>query len=96
MKYLIQTFLATSEDGIQIKYEIYSKRRKLDYYDKVPEGSCRVMSYQLSGNSISLIDEDVDVQPLFEANKPNPNMWYSDGTDRVSLEMLIEYLTKNT
>jgi hypothetical protein len=95
MKYLIQTFLAKSSDGSQIKYEIYSNSRKLDYYDKVPEGSCRVMSYRFEGNSINLVDEDVDVDPLFAANKPAPNTWYSDGPHRVNLEMLIEYLTKN-
>ncbi|WP_312663604.1 hypothetical protein [Pantoea sp. CTOTU49201] len=96
MKYLIQTFIAKNGDGDLIKYEIYSKSRKLDYYDKVPEGSCRVISYQLSGDSISVLNEDVDVNGLFEANRPKPNTWYSDGPHRVNLEMLIEYLTKNT
>lgn len=95
MKYLIQTFLVKKGDAEQLKFEIYSASRKLDYYDKVPEGTCRVICYQLIGNSISLSNGDVDVQPLFEANRPKPDTWYSDGQDRVNLEMLIEYLTKN-
>jgi len=92
MKFLIQTFLTRSRDGKQLKYEIYSNSRKLDHYDKVPEGSCRVISYQLSDNSIVIINDNVDVMPLFAANRPKPDTWYSDGPDRVRLDMLIDYL----
>lgn len=96
MRFLIQTFLTRTNDGRQLKYEIYSNNRKLDHYDKVPEGSCRVVCYQLSDTGISIIDDDVDVRPLFEVNQPAPNTWYSDGPDRVRLDMLIDYLRDNS
>ena len=96
MRFLIQTFLTRTNDGRQLKYEIYSSNRKLDHFDKVPEGSCRVICYQLSDKSIQIINDDVDVTPLFEANQPKPNTWYSDGPDRVRLDMLIDYLRDNS
>lgn len=77
MQYLIQTFLADSANGEQLKYEIYLKTMKLDAFNKVPEGSCRIMAYKLEGGLSHLIDDNVDVQPLFDANQPEPNAWYS-------------------
>lgn len=96
MRFLIQSFLARASSGHQLKYEIYSNSRQLNHYEKVPEGSCRVISYQLTDKSIKIIDGNVDVTPLFEANRPEPNSIYSDGNDRVNLEMLIDYLRDNS
>lgn len=94
MKHLIHTFLAKSSVSELVKYEIYSDSRKLDYFGKVPEGTCRVISYGVENGIFKLLDSDVDVQPLFDANRPDPNTWYSDGNDRVNLEMLIKHLEK--
>ncbi|MGC0885345.1 MAG: hypothetical protein EOO84_11385 [Pantoea sp.] len=96
MRFLIQTFLTRTNDGRQLKYEIYSNSRKLDHFDKVPEGSSRIICYQLYDKNIEIIDDDVDVKPLFEANQPDLNTWYSDGQDRVRLDMLIDYLRDNS
>lgn len=93
MRYLIQTLLATSNSGEMLKYEIYSDNRKVDYSDKIPEGSCKVIVYKLVGDAIQL-SSDVDLQALFDANRPAHNTFYSDGPHRVSLEMLIDFLNK--
>lgn len=94
MKNLIQTILTETNDGSLNKFEIYSKHRKLDIYEKVPEGSCRVVLYKLEANDhvFKIIDSNVDLQNLFEKHKPDPNTWYSDGPNRVNLEMVIAYL----
>jgi len=92
MRFLIQTFLTRTNDGRQLKYEIYSNSYKLDHFDKVPEGSSRVICYELIDKITEVIDNDVDLTPLFKANQPKPNTWYSDGPDRVRLDMLIDYL----
>lgn len=94
MKHLIHTFLTSAGQEGLIKYEIYSKSRKLGHYEKVPEGSCRIISYNLIGDEIKTTNLNVDVSSLFEANRPAPNTLYTDGPDRVNLEMLINHLIK--
>ncbi|MBE4973210.1 hypothetical protein I5P92_08745 [Serratia ureilytica] len=94
MEHLIHTLLTNSKGGLLVKYEIYSTSRTLNYYNKVPEGTCRVIAYRLdiSDSSFKVIDSDLDIQSLFEANRPKENTWYSDGQDRVNLEMVINHL----
>ncbi|QJU39050.1 hypothetical protein [Serratia marcescens] len=94
MEHLIHTLLVTGKGGLLVKYEIYSTSRTLDYYNKVPEGTCRVIAYRLDINdsSFKVIDSDLNIQSIFDANKPKPNTYYSDGPDRVNLEMVIQHL----
>jgi len=96
VEHLIHTLLVNGKGGLLVKYEIYSASRTLDYYGKVPEGTCRIIAYRLDiGDSVfKVIDTDLDIQSLFDANKPQPNTWYSDGPDRVNLEMVIQHLKK--
>lgn len=94
MKHLIHTFLHTSNSGDVVKYEIFTKSRTLNMHEKVPEGTCRVIKSELSvpDAGFKITDSNLNLQPLYEANKPQPNTWYSDGPDRVSLDMIIDYL----
>ncbi|PKC35759.1 hypothetical protein V462_13890 [Pantoea ananatis 15320] len=96
MKYLIQTLLANSNSGGQIKYEIYSDVQGSDSLSKIPEGTCRVISYKLVKGSIQLLDDDLDLQALFDANRPAQGVFYPDGPHRVNLEMLVDYLHKQS
>ncbi|HHG7313381.1 TPA: hypothetical protein ACPXSN_005319, partial [Klebsiella pneumoniae] len=94
MKHLVHSFLSVSSDGATIKYEIYSQDQELGHLKKIPEGSCQIIKsiYQKDSNGFKLIDLNVNVEDLFKANQPKPNTWYSDGQDRVNLDMLINYL----
>lgn len=93
MKHLIQTLLTTSKDGALIKYEVYTDLRTLGHYETIPEGTCRVLLSTLSDDGLFRVtNNSVDIQELFDRNQPNPNTWYSDGPDRVNLQMLITYL----
>lgn len=96
MKYLLQTVISENHDGSVTKFEIFSDYALLDHHRKIPEGSCRILKFSLERDAqdFVLIDSNLDVQGLFDANQPKPNTWYSDGQDRVSMEMLIEYLSK--
>lgn len=96
MKHLLHTVIVSAKDSTLIKYEIYSKEYRFDYYGKVPEGTCRVIAYKLEPNDsdFKVIDSDFSLDGLFKANQPEPNTWYSDGPNRVSFEMVIEYLKR--
>lgn len=94
MRYLIQTLLTNSKSGEQIKYEVYSENRKSDFIDKIPEGSCTVISYKLTEGKIQLLDRDVNLQPLFDAYRPAQDVFYPDGPHRINLEMLVDYLNQ--
>lgn len=95
MKHLIHTFFNFGKSGSLIKYEIFTTYRKLGLHEKIPEGTYRIVESELSvGESFfKITNSEIDIRPLYEANKPQPNTWYSDGPDRVSLEMIIDYLT---
>ncbi|HGV0028913.1 TPA: hypothetical protein ACNFPK_001488 [Citrobacter freundii] len=94
MKHLIHTFLSKSADGSIFKYEIYSKFQDLGHYKKVPEGTCQIIEYKFEPDSseFNVININLNIDELFKANQPNPNAWYSDGKDRVNLDMVISYL----
>lgn len=94
MKHLIHTSLNEKDNGDVIKYEIFFKYRKPDYHEKIPEGTYRIIEYRWSSGDLyfNVTDPDVDIQMLYERNKPDPNTWYSDGPHRVSLDMIIEHL----
>lgn len=94
MKHLIHTFLSKSSDGSIFKYEIYSKFQDLGYHKKVPEGTCQIIESKFESESgeFRVVNIDLDIDALFKANQPTPNTWYSDGQDRVSLDMVISYL----
>ncbi|HCB0413122.1 TPA: hypothetical protein MYM54_003333 [Klebsiella pneumoniae] len=96
MKYLNHTVLLSDQDGALIKYEIYTKQLRLENYGKVPEGTCRIVAYKLDDDAdiFKVIDSDFSIDELFKANQPKPNTWYSDGPDRVNLDMVVEYLKK--
>jgi hypothetical protein len=96
MKHLIHTIVLEGKSGDILKYEIFFWQGKLDYYGKVPEGKSRVIASKLdiSDQVFKITDSDLSLIPLYEANKPTPNTWYSDGPERVNLEMVIEYLKK--
>jgi len=96
MKHLIHSFLSTSIDGSILKYEIYSKYQELGHYNKVPEGTCQIVALKFDSNSneFKVTDINLDIDRLFKDNQPAPNTWYSDGQDRVSLDMVIGYLDK--
>ncbi|WP_039029288.1 hypothetical protein [Leclercia adecarboxylata] len=96
MKHLIHTFLSTKSGGDTVKYEIFTKGSDLGYYKKVPEGTCQIIAskFDPSGNNFAVIDVNLNIDNLYEANKPAPNTWYSDGPDRVSLDMIISHLNK--
>ncbi len=96
MKYLIQTFIKEYSDGSFDKFEVYSTASSLTAHKKVPEGTCRIVKYHSEAGSerLDVVDQDVDVQKLFDNNRPEPNTWYSDGQDRVSIYMLMDYLLK--
>ena len=86
MKHLLHSFLSKSTDGSTFKYEIYSKYQELGYHKKIPEGTCQIVQsvFDVDSNLFKVVDIDL--------NQPNPNTWYSDGQDRVSLDMVISYL----
>ncbi len=94
MKHLIHTFISKSVDGSFIKYEIYNENYDLGYHKKVPEGSCQIISskFDLDTSVFKVTDINLNIDDLFKANQPAPNTWYSDGQDRVSLDMVICYL----
>lgn len=96
MKHLIHTFISKSAEGSIFKYEIYSKFQELGYHKKVPEGSCQIVESKFDPHSseFKVNDISLNIDALFKANQPNPNTWYSDGQDRVSLEMVISYLDR--
>lgn len=96
MKHLIHTIVLEGKAGDLLKYEIFFWQDKLDYYGKVPEGKSRVIASKLdkSDHVFKITDSALSLKPLYEANKPEPNTWYSDGQERVNLEMVIEYLKK--
>lgn len=95
--HLIHTVLTEANDGVLTKYEIYSNNRKVDIYGKVPEKTCRVIYSRLNkGEQVfKIIDSDVNLHILFENNKSHSESWFSDGPDKVNLEMVIDYLTNN-
>ncbi len=96
MKYLIQTFIKEHAGGSLDKFELYSTSSSPTAHNKVPEGTCRIVKYHIEAGSelFNVVDRDVDVQRLFDDNQPEPNTWYSDGQDRVSIYMLMDYLLK--
>lgn len=94
MKYLLQTIIKEPKDGSIVKFEIFTNFSSLNHHKKVPEGSFRILKYRLESESknFEIVDNNVDVQALYDANQPNPNTWYSDGNDRVGIDMLVNYL----
>ncbi|WP_395313128.1 hypothetical protein V1603_19555 [Enterobacter sp. ECC-219] len=94
MKHLLHSFLSKSTDGSTFKYEIYSKYQELGYHKKIPEGTCQIVQsvFDADSNLFKVVDINLNIDELFKANQPNPNTWYSDGQDRVSLDMVISYL----
>lgn len=98
MKHLIHTILIPVNNGSLVKYEIYTTNQRLDYYGKVPDGTCRVIAMKLEpGDSVfKVTDSDVSLDELFKANQPKQDTWYSDGPDRVNLIMVIEYLKNHS
>lgn len=96
MKYLIQTLLVNASGGGGVKYEIYSDSKDSDFLSKLPEGTCRVISYKLVNGTLQLLDDDMDLQALFDANRPAQDIFYPDGPHRVTLEMLVDYLNKKS
>lgn len=94
MKHLIHTFLSKSADGSIFKYEIYSKFHDLGHHKKVPEGTCQIIEskFEPESSEFNVININLNIDELFKANQPNPNTWYSDGQDRVNLDMVISYL----
>ncbi|SUY02786.1 hypothetical protein [Citrobacter youngae] len=96
MKHLIHSFILKTDDGSTIKYEIYCKNHDLGYHKKVPEGSCQIISSKLDPDDrdFKVTDINLNIDALYKANQPAPNTWYSDGQDRVSLDMVISYLAK--
>lgn len=94
MKHLIHSFLSTSANGSTFKYEIYSKHQELGYHKKIPEGTCQIVQSKFDEDSseFKVLDVDLNIDRLFKANQPTPNTWYSDGQDRVSLDMVICFL----
>lgn len=96
MKHLIHSFISKTADGSTIKYEIYCKSHDLGFHKKVPEGSCQIISSKFDPNvgDFKVADINLDIDDLYKANQPEPNVWYSDGQDRVSLDMVISHLAK--
>ncbi|WP_426817663.1 hypothetical protein ACP3TC_04935 [Winslowiella sp. 2C04] len=97
MKYLLKTIIKELNNGAIEKFEIFSDFSSIGHYRKVPEGSCRILKYYFEPEStgFKLVNPDVNVQDLFDANQPKPNTWYSDGSDRVNIDMLINHLINN-
>ncbi|HEN3249992.1 hypothetical protein [Yersinia enterocolitica] len=96
MKYLLHTLMDKKSNGDIFKYEIYIEEKNINHHEKIPEGTCRVIAYKFEAadSAFKIIDIDLNVQRLFDENKANPNTWYSDGNDRVNVNMLINYLQK--
>ncbi|HIF8253273.1 TPA: hypothetical protein ACX448_003996 [Klebsiella pneumoniae] len=94
MKHLIHTFLSTSRSGSIIKYEIFSEYQELGHHKKIAEGTCQIVKseFDQDSNEFKVTDINLNIDKLFSANQPKPNTWYSDGQDRVSLDMVINYL----
>lgn len=94
MKHLIHTFLSVSPGGSTVKYEIYSDYQEIGHHKKIPEGTCQIIKskFDSDSNEFKMTDFNLNIDKLFKANKPKPNTWYSDGQDRVSLDMIINYL----
>ena len=96
MKHLIHSFILKATDGSTIKYDIFCMSYDLGYHKKVPEGSCQIISskFDPDGGDFKVTDINLNIDALYKANQPDPNTWYSDGQDRVSLDMVISYLAK--